>query len=265
MDMLYNYQFFRIISDKDIIRINSKRYMGSKVKIDKTNKINKINKTNKSHDIDKTELISIERVNKKAKQLAISFDPKHEYLDLFKFKTNESNNIKLEYLQYVMKLNLDRTKSILQFMNFVNAEMAVKIETGILEYTLIKVSSEKIVPEFIDNIYHDKIRDIYVNLDTSNKRINNKTLTPSLIDGHVDPYFIGFFRPEQLHPAQWKPILDKRTAKELANNDVKVTDIYKCYRCGERKTTSYQMQVRSADEPMTTFVTCLVCYNTFTK
>ncbi|KAL6123462.1 hypothetical protein ACLB2K_075984 [Fragaria x ananassa] len=39
------------------------------------------------------------------------------------------------------------------------------------------------------------------------------------------------------------------------------TDQFKCGRCGKRKTTYYQMQTRSADEPMTTYVTCVVCNN----
>lgn len=39
------------------------------------------------------------------------------------------------------------------------------------------------------------------------------------------------------------------------------TDQFKCGRCGQRKTTYYQMQTRSADEPMTTYVTCTNCHN----
>ncbi|KAI4306971.1 hypothetical protein L6164_030206 [Bauhinia variegata] len=39
------------------------------------------------------------------------------------------------------------------------------------------------------------------------------------------------------------------------------TDQFKCGRCGQRKCTYYQMQTRSADEPMTTYVTCVVCNN----
>lgn len=37
------------------------------------------------------------------------------------------------------------------------------------------------------------------------------------------------------------------------------TDQFKCGRCGQRKCTYYQMQTRSADEPMTTYVTCVQC------
>ena len=37
------------------------------------------------------------------------------------------------------------------------------------------------------------------------------------------------------------------------------TDMFQCSRCRERKCTYYQMQTRSADEPMTTYVTCCKC------
>ncbi|CAN8061925.1 unnamed protein product [Agarophyton chilense] len=39
------------------------------------------------------------------------------------------------------------------------------------------------------------------------------------------------------------------------------TDRFKCGKCKERKCTYYQMQTRSADEPLTTFVTCVNCNN----
>lgn len=39
------------------------------------------------------------------------------------------------------------------------------------------------------------------------------------------------------------------------------TDQFKCGRCKQRKCTYYQMQTRSADEPLTTFVQCVNCNN----
>lgn len=39
------------------------------------------------------------------------------------------------------------------------------------------------------------------------------------------------------------------------------TDQFQCGKCKQRKTTYFQMQTRSADEPMTTFVTCVNCGN----
>lgn len=36
---------------------------------------------------------------------------------------------------------------------------------------------------------------------------------------------------------------------------------FRCRKCGQNKTTHYSLQTRSADEPMTVFVTCLTCSN----
>ncbi|GAV67782.1 TFIIS_C domain-containing protein/TFIIS_M domain-containing protein, partial [Cephalotus follicularis] len=46
---------------------------------------------------------------------------------------------------------------------------------------------------------------------------------------------------------------------EIGQQATETTDQFKCGRCGQRRTTYYQMQTRSADEPMTTYVTCVNC------
>lgn len=48
---------------------------------------------------------------------------------------------------------------------------------------------------------------------------------------------------------------------ERAGAPKATTDQFRCGRCGQRKCTYYQLQTRSADEPMTTFVTCVNCNN----
>ncbi len=49
-------------------------------------------------------------------------------------------------------------------------------------------------------------------------------------------------------------LLDLQMAKATAE-----TEIFECSRCKQRKCTYYQLQTRSCDEPMTTFVTCVAC------
>ena len=41
--------------------------------------------------------------------------------------------------------------------------------------------------------------------------------------------------------------------------DVVEDGFFTCARCKSKKTSYYQLQTRSADEPMTTFVTCHNC------
>lgn len=50
-------------------------------------------------------------------------------------------------------------------------------------------------------------------------------------------------------------------ASQTAKDTQAETEEFKCGRCGKRKCKYYQLQTRSADEPMTTFVTCINCGN----
>ena len=49
--------------------------------------------------------------------------------------------------------------------------------------------------------------------------------------------------------------------KQKAKLDEEYEGIFKCKKCKSKKTTYYQLQTRSADEPMTTYVTCMECDN----
>lgn len=49
--------------------------------------------------------------------------------------------------------------------------------------------------------------------------------------------------------------------KQKSKMDEEYEGIFKCKKCGSKKTTYYQLQTRSADEPMTTYVTCMECDN----
>ena len=42
-----------------------------------------------------------------------------------------------------------------------------------------------------------------------------------------------------------------------------MTDQFKCRKCFSRSCSYYEVQTRSADEPMTIFVTCIKCNNTW--
>ena len=50
-----------------------------------------------------------------------------------------------------------------------------------------------------------------------------------------------------------------REKRQLEGNKAMATDRFLCSRCHKRECTYYEMQTRSADEPMTIFITCLNC------
>ena len=66
----------------------------------------------------------------------------------------------------------------------------------------------------------------------------------------------------QLFEERWKESFMQQQVREkrqLEGNKSMATDQFLCMRCHKRECTYYEMQTRSADEPMTIFITCLNC------
>ena len=78
----------------------------------------------------------------------------------------------------------------------------------------------------------------------------------------MEPAEFAEMSPVQQNPARWAELIQKSVEKDKAlySKEVTASIVLYCSRC-KRKTKCdyYQMQTRSADEPMTTFITCLEC------
>jgi hypothetical protein len=73
---------------------------------------------------------------------------------------------------------------------------------------------------------------------------------------------LGGWTPYELKPMHWKDLKDqllKREQRILEGNMSMATDRFRCSQCKEKKCSYYELQTRSADEPMTIFVKCLNC------
>jgi DNA-directed RNA polymerase subunit M/transcription elongation factor TFIIS len=183
----------------------------------------------------------------------------------YDFMTGNSKDVSLRLINMAEGL-IDRAEHVVKLSNlFNNIHKALKLELGIFEYSLTHVTINSLADHFVENTYTDKFNDILGNLDTENKFIQNKTLFPSLQKNQIDPQIVAFLSPSQLHPERWLSCLNKkRKCEEMANN-MATTDIEQCGNCGDRKAKITQLQIRGADEPMTTFITCLTCYSTVTR
>jgi DNA-directed RNA polymerase subunit M/transcription elongation factor TFIIS len=67
--------------------------------------------------------------------------------------------------------------------------------------------------------------------------------------------------PQERCPKLWEEVIKKIEFIEEKKHNIYTTDIYECFRCHKRKCTIEIIQTRSADEPATTFVNCIVCGN----
>lgn len=139
------------------------------------------------------------------------------------------------------------------------------LEIGIFNAALADAEHKKIRknwenPIFV-NVYNIISRRTITNLKPSSY-IKNARLLERLRDGEFKPHDIAFMNYGELFPENWQVLMEarmKRETKLLEGNTEGATDQFRCNRCGKRKCTYYEMQTRSADEPMTIFVRCVNC------
>eukprot|EP00271_Cylindrocystis_brebissonii_P010600 TRINITY_DN2685_c0_g1_i1.p1 TRINITY_DN2685_c0_g1~~TRINITY_DN2685_c0_g1_i1.p1 ORF type:complete len:386 (-),score=63.25 TRINITY_DN2685_c0_g1_i1:831-1988(-) len=113
-----------------------------------------------------------------------------------------------------------------------------------------------------DQEYKAKYRQLTFNL----KDRDNPDLRRRVLFGEITPSELLTMTTEDMASDERKREKMKIEQKMMFEttrgiNMTSSTDQFKCGKCGQRKTTYYQMQTRSADEPMTTFVSCLNCPN----
>ena len=197
----------------------------------------------------------------------LDLDLEFEYINPFSnsnydFITENSIDIKDSWIQYAEK-EINRAEYQIKLANILlNIDIALKIELSIFEYSLIYCQNNKYTMQFIKSVYQDKFNSIFTNI-VDIPGINNKTFKDIVVQDKINPNFVAFLSPAQLHPNKWQNLIKKREYIEQREKNISYSDAYKCYKCGESKCKISQAQTRSADEPMTTFVTCLVCHNTF--
>ena len=154
-----------------------------------------------------------------------------------------------------------RDNNIKSFFSIIkNIEKSTIIENNIFKYANEYTENNDLL-KYINNIYDDKINDILYNLseDCENKYLLNQILN----NNEFNLNNIAYMKPAELYPENWQNIIDKINLIEEKKNNMATTDIFQCKKCKKRRCTVHQMQTRSADEPMTTFVTCVVCNNTW--
>jgi transcription elongation factor S-II len=146
-------------------------------------------------------------------------------------------------------------------------KLSLNLEKGIFNYTIQTARLRNVVRKW-DNkafvmIYVDKFKSILLNLNAKST-IKNKELLKRLKNKEFKAHELAFMTHQELYPEKWKYLIDKKIKRDKSEGVVDLsaaTDEFFCFKCKKRKCSYYQMQTRSADEPMTTFVTCLLCGN----
>ena len=134
------------------------------------------------------------------------------------------------------------------------------LEKGIFNYSLKEADQRKIIKKW-DNklfiqIYLSHLKSILNNL--------NEEWIHEIRNGSIQAHKLAFMTHQELNHAKWKDLIDAKSKRDKNKFEVHMsasTDTFTCRKCKGKNCTHMAMQCRSADEPMTIFVTCIDCGN----
>jgi transcription elongation factor S-II len=139
--------------------------------------------------------------------------------------------------------------------------ICLNLEKGIYNYSIQEATTRSIVKKwdnsYFTQLYIDRLRSIYFNL-------KDESLRKRILEKSVKAHEIAFMTHQIMCPLKWEKMLADKKIRDENKYSTKIeasTDSYTCRKCKSKECTYYQMQTRSADEPMTTFVTCIPCGN----
>lgn len=152
-------------------------------------------------------------------------------------------------------------------------EVMLNIEKGVYNWAINFSEKKHIIKSWNDSrfmqVYINKARSVLTLLveDSYISTIDEsdgKTIYTKVKNGEFLAYDLAFMKPYELIPNKWEEYINKKHKKDdnICNSrQIAKTDQFKCGKCKKRECSYYELQVRSADESSTIFVTCLNCSN----
>jgi DNA-directed RNA polymerase subunit M/transcription elongation factor TFIIS len=136
---------------------------------------------------------------------------------------------------------------------------AINLEKGVHNWALKEATNKKVVKKwdnpFFVQIYIDHLRSIYMNL-------KNENLIKMVKNGEIKSQDIAFMTHQEFCPEKWEELIKAKGIRDKNKFEQKLeamTDRYTCRKCKSKRCSYYQLQVRSSDEGITTYVACLDC------
>lgn len=139
-------------------------------------------------------------------------------------------------------------------------KIAINIEKSIFNFSLNQTGS-LLWDDYFKSFYHRNFFIVYTNLNPDSY-LQNKTLIKRLLNNEFKEYELVELSAKEIFPEKYNELYNKFIKKEKEQKKEEIPDgSHRCGKCKTWKTSYYQLQIRSADEPMTTFVNCINCGN----
>jgi len=148
---------------------------------------------------------------------------------------------------------MNNTRKYVKAQIRIGSKFDGNIEKSIYNNSIQISKSKDIIPSWENRLYVH----IYKTLAcyTIEHLRNDNGLKEKILSNEIKSHDVGYLQCKDVEPQMW--------TKEDINIDIDeiAEGVFKCNKCGSRKTTYYSLQTRSADEPMTNYITCVSCKN----
>jgi transcription elongation factor S-II len=186
-------------------------------------------------------------------------------------KNTEALNLKEEltptspYQDVPIRANFIKTFAPI-FQNLFADESKANVLENDMYCRVLQLAESKFIPKnwkskAFMGLYKNSSQQIFWNLHPQSP-ILNRNLIRRINEGEFPIEHIVAMSSYELAPEKWRDMGDRQLLREqkiLEGDKSRSTDQFKCHRCGKRECSFYELQTRSADEPMTQFITCLNC------
>lgn len=189
--------------------------------------------------------------------------------------TTKSNNFKSIYDNAITKndtteyyhqrlYTLNRFKDLFNKINLEDSfDAAFKTEKGIFNSVLNLYYRKVQIPyykwnDIFHQIYINKAVHVYNNINPEGY-VKNTSLIIRLGNNEIKPENLASMAPKELYPERYIGIVEDFKDVMKPVGIIEESALYKCRKCKSKKVSIKELQTRSADEPMTLFITCHEC------
>lgn len=145
------------------------------------------------------------------------------------------------------------------FNKHIDDKIGNTLEEEIYNYAMLFANTKHVQPDLNNNyfkvIYKDRVKTCYINL------MNNDSLKNDILNNKISVKEFANYNHQEMNTKIWAKLIKEKQErdKNKYENTIKINSEFKCRKCKSNNCSHYQLQTRSADEPMTTFVNCLEC------
>jgi DNA-directed RNA polymerase subunit M/transcription elongation factor TFIIS len=154
-----------------------------------------------------------------------------------------------------------RKKTIKLLSKHFDSQYCPKIEKGLYDFTEQYCKSNGNIMMLAKSVYNDSVKNLLFNCEKNNRTIQK--IKKLISKNKYNPYNLAFLRPEEIDEDNWMKIILRRKTTEDKLKNLPTTEWKPCRVCKNTGYFFYQLQTRSADEPMTTFYICKECDKTY--